>query len=185
MNGLASAWPSLVDIAIVLTMALSLMFGLFRGLLRELLSLISWITAFWIAYRYSVDVAQAIDPVLQNPTLSRVLAVVLVFVGVLVGLLLLASLIAKIFKATGLAGMDRLLGGLFGLVRALVILGAVLLLARNTGAPQQDWYNASMIIPIFDPAVDWTAQYLVPGMLEGFETHLLDGALPSASDSTD
>ena len=185
MNGIAGAWPSLVDIAIVSAMALSLVFGLFRGLLRELLSLISWITAFWIAYRYSADVAQAIDPVLQSPMLSRVVAVVLVFVGVLVGLLLLASLIAKIFKATGLAGMDRLLGGLFGLVRALVILGAVLLLARNSGAPQQDWYNASMIIPIFDPAVDWAAQYLVSGTLEGFETHLLDGALPSASDSTD
>ena len=185
MNEIAGAWPSLVDIAIVSAMALSLVFGLFRGLLRELLSLISWITAFWIAYRYSADVAQAIDPVLQNPMLSRVVAVVLVFVGVLVGLLLLASLIANLFKATGLAGMDRLLGGLFGLVRALVILGAVLLLARNTGAPQQDWYNASMIIPIFDPAVDWTVQYLVPGMLEGFGTHLLDGGLPSASDSAD
>ena len=185
MNGIVSVWPSLVDVAIVSTMALSLVFGLFRGLLRELLSLISWITAFWIAYRHSADVAQAIDPVLQNPTLSRLVAAVLVFVGVLVGLLLLASLITKIFKATGLAGMDRLLGGLFGLVRALVILGAVLLLSRNSGAPQQDWYNASMMIPLIDPAVDWTAQYLAPGMLEGFGTHLLDDGLPSASDTTD
>jgi hypothetical protein len=42
-----------------------------------------------------------------------------------------------------------------------------------------------MIIPIFDPAVDWTAQYIAPGMLEGFGADLLDGALPSASDSTD
>ncbi|HAF74234.1 MAG TPA: colicin V production CvpA, partial [Gammaproteobacteria bacterium] len=112
----------MVDIVILAVMGISLVFGLFRGLLRELLSLVSWVFAFWIAYRYSANVAEIIDRALQNPTLSQAVSAVLVFVIVLVALMVLTSLIAKVFKATGLAGIDRILGGLFGLGRGVVIL---------------------------------------------------------------
>ena len=124
---LAAAAPAIADIIILAVMGVSLVFGLFRGLLRELLSLVSWILAFWIAYRYSASVAQILDKALQNPTLSQAVSAVFVFVLVLVALMLLASLISKIFKAAGLAGMDRILGGLFGLGRAVVILFAALI----------------------------------------------------------
>ena len=110
------------DTIILVVMGVSLVFGLFRGLLRELLSLVSWILAFWIAYRYSSSVAQVIDQALQNPTLSQAVSAILVFVLVLVALMVLAGLLSKIFKVTRLAGTDRVLGGLFGFGRAVVIL---------------------------------------------------------------
>ena len=53
MTDVAGSGPAMVDIVILAVMAISLVFGLFRGLLRELLSLVSWVLAFWIAYRYS------------------------------------------------------------------------------------------------------------------------------------
>ena len=175
----------MVDIVILAVMGISLVFGLFRGLLRELLSLVSWVFAFWIAYRYSASVAEIIDRALQNPTLSQAVSAVLVFVIVLVALMVLTSLIAKVFKATGLAGIDRILGGLFGLGRGVVILLAALILASHTGAVEQDWYNASTIIPMFDRALDWMAAYAPAGTLEGFGAALLEGELPGNSGSAD
>ena len=96
MTELGAAAPPIADIIILAVMGVSLVFGLFRGLLRELLSLVSWILAFWIAYRYSASVAQIIDKALQNPTLSQAVSAVFVFVLVLVALMLLASLISTV-----------------------------------------------------------------------------------------
>ena len=185
MTDLAGSGPAMVDIVILAVMGISLVFGLFRGLLRELLSLVSWVLAFWIAYRYSANVAEIIDRALQNPTLSQAVSAVLVFVIALVALMVLTSLIAKVFKATGLAGIDRILGGLFGLGRGVVILLAALILASHTGAVEQDWYNASTIIPMFDRALDWMAAYAPAGTLEGFGAELLGGELPGNSGSAD
>ena len=185
MTDVAGSGPAMVDIVILAVMAISLVFGLFRGLLRELLSLVSWVLAFWIAYRYSANVAEIIDRALQNPTLSQAVSAVLVFVIVLVALMVLTSLIAKVFKATGLAGIDRILGGLFGLGRGVVILLAVLILASHTGAVEQDWYNASTMIPMFDRALEWMAAYVPAGTLEGFGAALLEGELPGNSGSAD
>ena len=185
MTDVAGSGPAMVDIVILAVMAISLVFGLFRGLLRELLSLVSWVLAFWIAYRYSANVAEIIDRALQNPTLSQAVSAVLVFVIALVALMVLTSLIAKVFKATGLAGIDRILGGLFGLGRGVVILLAALILASHTGAVEQDWYNASTMIPMFDRALDWIAAYVPAGTLEGFGAGLLEGELPGNSGSAD
>ena len=182
---IAAAGPAIADIVILAVMGVSLVFGLFRGLLRELLSLVSWIMAFWIAYRYSSSVAQIIDKALQNPTLSQAVSAVLVFVLVLVALMLLTSLLRKIFKATGLAGTDRILGGLFGFGRAVVILLVALILAGHTAVNEQDWYNASMMIPVFDRALDWVAVYLPPGTMEGIGAGWLEGELPGSSGSAD
>ena len=185
MTEIAAATPAIADIVILAVMGVSLAFGLFRGLVRELLSLVSWILAFWIAYRFSSSVAQIIDKALQNPTLSQAVSAILVFVLVLVALMLLASLISKIFKATGLAGMDRILGGLFGLGRAVVILFVALIVGQHTVVIDQDWYNASMMIPLFDQALDWVAGYLPPGTLEGIGAGLLEVKLPGSSGSSD
>ena len=185
MTEIATAAPAIADIVILAVMGVSLAFGLFRGLVRELLSLVSWILAFWIAYRFSSSVAQIIDKALQNPTLSQAVSAILVFVLVLVALMLLASLISKIFKATGLAGMDRILGGLFGLGRAVVILFVAVIVGQHTVVIDQDWYNASMMIPLFDQALDWVAGYLPPGTLEGIGAGLLEVKLPGSSGSSD
>lgn len=185
MTEIAAATPAIADIVILAVMGVSLAFGLFRGLVRELLSLVSWILAFWIAYRFSSSVAQIIDKALQNPTLSQAVSAILVFVLVLVALMLLASLISKIFKATGLAGMDRILGGLFGFGRAVVILFVALIVGQHTVVIDQDWYNASMMIPLFDQALDWVAGYLPPGTLEGIGAGLLEVKLPGSSGSSD
>ncbi len=185
MTDVAGSGPAMVDIVILAVMGISLVFGLFRGLLRELLSLVSWVFAFWIAYRYSANVAEIIDRALQNPTLSQAVSAVLVFVIVLVALMVLTSLIAKVFKATGLAGIDRILGGLFGLGRGVVILLVALILASHTSAVEQDWYNASTMIPMFDRALEWMAAYVPAGTLEGFGAALLEGELPGNSGSAD
>jgi membrane protein required for colicin V production len=179
------SWPPLLDSILGLTVLLSLGFGIVRGFLREVLSLIAWAGAFWLAFVYGPAVAQKLDPILQNPVLSQAGAAVLTFVVVLVTLLVVASLITRIFKATGLTGMDRALGGIFGAVRALVIIITVLLAARSTAAAEQDWYNASTLVPYFDPVVDWASGWLTQPLMEGIGIESLDRDVLGVDSSTD
>ena len=179
------SWPPMLDVVLGLTVLLSLGFGIVRGLLREVLSLIAWASAFWFALVYGPAVALRIDPILQNSVLSQVAGAVLMFVGVLIGLLIAASLISRIFKATGLTGMDRVLGGVFGTVRALVIIITVLLVARLTAVADQGWYNASALVPYFNPVVDWAAGWLTQPLMDNVGVESLDQGLFEIDEDTD
>jgi membrane protein required for colicin V production len=87
--------------------------------------------------------------------LANIIGAVTVFIGVLLTLSVAGSLISRAFRATGLTGMDRLLGAVFGTLRALLLIIALLLLARFTPASAQAWYNESLLVPYLEPAVDW------------------------------
>ena len=145
----------LLDLVLVGAICLSLGIGLFRGLIRETLSLVSWVLALWLAYLYSDFVAAWLETWLQNSQLAKIIGAVTVFVGVLLALSVTGGLISRAFRATGLTGMDRLLGAVFGALRALLLIIALLLLARFTPAATQAWYNQSVLVPYLEPAVDW------------------------------
>jgi membrane protein required for colicin V production len=147
--------PGLLDLALIGATCLSLGIGLFRGLIREILSLVSWVLALWLAYLYSDLVAAWLETWLENSQLANIIGAVTVFIGILLALSVAGSLISRVFRATGLTGMDRLLGAVFGALRALLLISALLLLARFTPAAAQPWYNQSVLVPYFEPAVDW------------------------------
>ncbi len=147
------AIPGVFDILLAGAICLSLMIGLFRGLVREILSLVSWVLALWLTYLYGGAWGSRLGEWLQSPEVARLVGSVSVFVVTLILLSLAGSLISRLFRATGLTGMDRLLGGVFGAARGLVLVAAVLLGAKLTPATEQDWYNQSTLVPYFDPAV--------------------------------
>ncbi|MCH1523338.1 MAG: CvpA family protein, partial [Arenicellales bacterium] len=115
----------------------------------------------------------------------QVAGAVLIFIVVLIGLLVVASLISRIFKATGLTGIDRALGGLFGTVRALVIIIFVLLVARFTAAADQGWYKDSALIPYFYPAADWASGWLTQSLMDSIVVESPDAGLLGVGDDTD
>jgi len=103
----------------------------------------------------------------------------------LISLLVAASLISRIFKATGLTGMDRVLGGVFGTVRALVIIITVLLVARFTAVADQGWYNTSVLVPYFNPVVDLVSGWLTQPLLDSIAVESLDTSLFGVEDDAD
>ena len=140
------AW---LDIVFLLTILLSMGLGLVRGLLREVLSVGSWIVSAWLAFLYGDNLASVLTPWLESEKLSLLISIVVIFLVTLVGLSLTGGLILKLFRVSGLTGLDRSLGGLFGLIRGIVIITIVLFVAGFTPAPQQAWFRTSSIVPFF------------------------------------
>lgn len=132
------------DFAVISILLISLLIGLWRGLVHEVLSLLGWPIAFVLSKLFAGNVAPLI-PVIQEPLLRIILAYVLVFVAALLVWSVLVWLFSKLVKMAGLGWLDRVLGGLFGIVRGGLVLLVMVWLAGLTDLPRQPfWLDAQM-----------------------------------------
>jgi membrane protein required for colicin V production len=151
------------DIAILVVLALSTLFGLMRGFIREVLSLVCWIAAFWVAWAFGDKVAQFYGGWLADPAARIVAGYVSCFAGVLIVGALVGWLLRTLVKVGGLSGGDRFLGMLFGLARGLLLVTfAVLMLGFTTAPRDAIWWRQSTLLPAFSNGAGWFAGRLPP-----------------------
>lgn len=151
------AW---IDIAIVGLIVLSAVLSLFRGFVKEALALASWLVALWVAMIFYEDLAVVLEPWLDEASIRNIVAFTALFVCVLMLGALVNYLTGKLVIKTGLAGTDRLLGSLFGLVRGVVIVAILVLFAGLTPMPQDSWWQNSQLIGYFQELALWMRDYL-------------------------
>ncbi len=144
-----------LDYVILVAVAVSAIVGVIRGLIKELLALLSWVVSIWLAIHYAADVALYLGPYLQSPQLQYVVALAGIFVVSLLSFSLVALILVKLLNTVGIAGTDRSLGALFGLVRGIAITLAVVFVLRLTPAAGQDWYTDSLLVPYFGPVYEF------------------------------
>ena len=142
---------NVLDLIFIVTIIISLIIGIFRGLVREILSLGSWVMAFVMTYLYGSLIAIYINDIFRNVTLSYFLAYIGVFLATLIFMSLISKGIGKIFSLSGLKGIDRVFGGLFGISRAFLIISGVLIFAPMTKIAEKPWYQESIVIPYIEP----------------------------------
>ena len=110
-----------IDASILIITLLSCIFGLWRGLVREIFSLITWIFALLVARRYSEVLANLLFNSFDNLTMRYVAAFALIFIIVMMLGTFLNFLLSKLLVFTGLKFVDRLMGGVFGIARGVII----------------------------------------------------------------
>ena len=132
-----------VDWALLAVLLASVLVGLVRGLVFEVLSLLGWVAAFVAAQILSPDVAPQVPVGAPGSALNHGAAFAIVFVLALIVWMLMARLIRLIVHATPLTLIDRTLGGVFGLVRAMVLLLAVATVVSFTPAVRAGPWQAS------------------------------------------
>ncbi|MFK8069204.1 MAG: CvpA family protein [Gammaproteobacteria bacterium] len=149
----------IVDIAIIAIVLLSAVIGIFRGFVREVLSLISWVAAFFIAFRFHGNFASYLTSI-EPESLRNGVAFLGVFFVVLIAFSLFNYVISRLMNSAGLSGADRLLGVLFGIARGAVIVMILIDLAGLTPFVNNRMYKQSTLIPHFQSATEWVKRYL-------------------------
>lgn len=140
---------TIVDIIVLAILGISVAFGAWRGLVREVLALVAWVAAFLIANLLAPDAAKLLPRAMANEELRLLVSFVVVFIAALVGLSVLAILASKLVRIIGLGPSDRVVGGIFGLVRGLLVVMILVLLAGLTTVPRQPmWRNAILSAPL-------------------------------------
>ena len=162
---------SWLDYAVLGVTLLSIAWGLWRGLVREVISLAGWVIAFLAANLFAAPLAEVLPQSIPQPELRVVIAFVAIFVVTLTLATLAAVLLSRALKAVGLAGLDRTLGGLFGLARAALIVLAFALVAGLTSLPRQSAWKASWSGPVLGRTVNELKPWLPPALAERLRYH--------------
>lgn len=137
------------DYVVLAILGLSVLLSVWRGAVRELFALAAWIIAFFVAQFYGPEVAVLLPAAIENGSIRLLVGVVLVFIAVLIVAGLLALLLSKLVRAVGLGLADRMLGGVFGLLRGMLVVLILVLLCGLTAAPRQlVWREAMLSAPL-------------------------------------
>ncbi len=127
------------DYAVIGIMLVSMLLGLWRGLVYEVLSLLGWPLAFFLSWKFSGNMEHLL-PVSQEEV-RVALAYALVFIATLIVWGMLVWLFAKLVKAVGLGVLDSLMGGLFGLLRGVLVIVVLVWLAGMSDIPEQPFWR--------------------------------------------
>jgi len=133
MNGL--------DFVVIGILSFSMLLGLWRGLLYEVLSLLGWPIAIILSKLSAASVAPLIP--LAQEEMRVMAAYALVFIAALIVWGIVARLIAKMLKAIGSDWADRAMGGLFGVMRGVLVVLVLVWLAGLTHVPEQPFWRGS------------------------------------------
>ncbi len=127
----------------------SVILSILRGFVREGLSIAGWIVAFIAASSYASVMERFLPVEIVGETLRNAIAFVVTFLAVLLITALATMLLSALIKGIGLGFIDRLLGSVFGFIRALVIVILLVLMAGLTTIPSQGfWHQAALSRPL-------------------------------------
>lgn len=146
----------MADWAMVVLIALSLGTGLARGFAREAMSFLGWVAAFVLANVLAQPVADGLESIIAADSPRLVAAWCIVFIAILVLFSVLGSWLSQQMRQPGFNIGNRILGGMFGVLRGLVIvmvMVAVLDILWPSGPDQ--WLGQSVLYPMVQELAEW------------------------------
>jgi membrane protein required for colicin V production len=167
---------NLLDLLLVVVVGISVATGFLAGFARVGVGLIATISGlifgFWY---YNVPAIWLRDHWTMPVNLSNMFGFLIVFLmftsaGAIIGLLL-----ARLFKWTGLTWLDRLLGGVFGLVRgALLAVICVAVAMAFTPKPLPAWMVGSQVLPYVVDASNLCSKVAPESVKEAFRDSMFE-----------
>jgi len=118
---------NVIDIIAALLLALGFYKGFKNGLLIEMASIIALVAGSYCAFHFSDFVAEFLSDQFQwNEKYLNSSAFIITFLIVLWLVYLLGKILTKLVQVLLLGMVNRILGGVFGLLKILIILGVLL-----------------------------------------------------------
>ncbi len=118
---------SYLDIIIAIPIILGIILGVMRGLIKEVLAIVGIILGIVVARIYAGDAAAWLQQLSSwDINLLKPIAAFFIFIAVAIVCNLLARLLTKLFKLISLSWINRLVGGLFGAAKWILIVAVII-----------------------------------------------------------
>lgn len=152
-----------VDFVVIAILLLSALLGVVRGLVKEILSLFVFGLSMWLAYHYAGKLVEFSKIDIPLGDIGRtVIAFIAIFIVTLLLGKLISTLIARLISSSGLTGVDRFLGALFGLARGVLIIVVLSTLAALTSLPSNAEWKDALTRPAIEYSVSFVRSWLPP-----------------------
>lgn len=144
MEILATLGP--LDYGFFVVLLLSILLGAARGFVHVAMSLAGWVVALAASHFLASFLAPYLMPTGLGETPRYALAFAVVFIIALIAWSIVTMLMKQAVSGVGLGGLDRVLGGIFGLARGAVIVILLTVLVSSTPADQSEtWKNSTAV----------------------------------------
>lgn len=125
-----------LDILISIITGFCLVRGIFRGIIKEITSIVGVFVGFYAAYTYYPIVADRLSFLITNKSYLNIVSFFITFSILFLAVGFVGIVFKYLLKAVAMGWADRILGGTFGFVKAVLIV-SVLLVPLTTFLPKR------------------------------------------------
>lgn len=138
-----------IDWLIIGVVTLSAVIGIWRGLIKELLTAANIVIALIVAVTFREKLAILWADQIASPAMREFAAFLALFIAVLIVGGLVSFVVGKLVRLTALNPLDRILGLLFGVVRGVAAVMAVVMLIAPMVPEDTFGWKESVLVPYF------------------------------------
>lgn len=116
------------DILIIAIIAAGFLYGFLKGIISEIFALAGLVIGFIIAMRFSFIIKPYILPFVKKEPFAMIISFILLFLLSAAVIIFIGIFFKKAAKFVHLSWLDRIIGGIFGIVKGVVIAGIISLI---------------------------------------------------------
>jgi len=138
---------NVTDYFLIAGFALSAVLGALRGFLREAISLAAWIIALFVAWHFSDLVTPHLGGLLAGSGVRTWVARGVIVIAILLLGAFIGVAVSHFVRLSIFSGTDRFLGLIFGVLRAMVLVGVFVMLGQLLRLQEEPWWRQSLLVP--------------------------------------
>lgn len=116
------------DIFIIAIIGAAFLYGFLKGILSEIFALVGLVLGFVVGLKCSFLIKPYLLPVFKNETTALIVSFIVLFLATAAVIILIGILFKKAIRFIKLSWLDRLAGGVFGIIKGIIISGLISLL---------------------------------------------------------
>lgn len=143
-----------IDIVLLFALGFGLVRGLWRGVIIELASLLAIVLGIYGAIHFSFYMAGILNQYLSlDKSTTEALSFAFTLILIMLAVMLLAKFLTKLVQSVSLGFLNRLAGGIFGILKIALIAGTLFLMLEKTWQiskwiPEETLLNSKLYEPI-------------------------------------
>ena len=123
---------NMFDVVVLIIVAYGLIRGFAKGFVIEVSGMIALAVGITSAFKFSTILGNYLGEYVDwQPKIIQIVSFILLFIVIVYAISLLAKMLTKALKVVALGGINRLLGGLFGVLKWTLILCAMSLVFKE------------------------------------------------------
>jgi membrane protein required for colicin V production len=184
------------DIIIILIVGYCVIRGVFRGIIKEASSIIGVLAGLYAAYTYYPTLSNNLahfKNMFSSAGVMNIVSFLVIFFVVFMSVSALGILIKMMLKIIFLSWVDRLFGALFGMIKGVMIVSAILLVLTTFLSSGTPVIAQSVLCPYVSSIAETMSRFSSSGMRHEFNSKLdvakkswdNEGVPPTAVKQTD
>lgn len=137
------------DLLVSAIIAACIVLSAMRGVIAEAGSMVAWVVSFFFAKLFAASFAEIAFTSFQSRLFALALSFISLFILAYLIQKILRSLLTQAVSSVGLGFANRILGGVFGALKGVLIVTLLIMLASKTDLPDTEEWRQSYTLPFF------------------------------------